>query len=444
MRAALCLATRVLRVQGREYSEGSRPGQHKTPITDYLWRIRAEALRKTKAGEEAPASQDAAAKKIAETKPQAPVETEVVYQFSHDASMRDKYVNPWGTIRVGRMLEDLDALAGNIAVRHCSADNPDFSSIMLVTASIDRVTLSQLANLVGDVRLSGKVTWVGNSSMEIEMQAISADTDLPWLKALFTFVARCRKSHRAVRINPLAPETDEEKIAFEAGQARAKKRKQMRKESTDAQVLRRHLEELVVDGTAQDEQATVSIRETAQLLYQKSKARLLMPASSMRNAVSFSDSGLSNTHVMQPQQKNTAGRIFGGFLVRRSYELAFSTAYLFAGTIPKFQEVDQVVFRTPVDVGDLVRYESRVLYTSSSLYDTPSFHIEVVARVLKPETHTSYVSNTFNFTFLVPEGTQLPFVVPETMEDAMQIVTRYYCDLVQKTDEIPNLPPPSA
>jgi acyl-CoA hydrolase len=34
-----------------------------------------------------------------------------------------------------------------------------------------------------------------------------------------------------------------------------------------------------------------------------------------------------NTFVCQPQQRNTAGRVFGGFLMRRAYELAFATAY---------------------------------------------------------------------------------------------------------------------
>lgn len=37
--------------------------------------------------------------------------------------------------QIGRILEDLDALAGNIAFKHCSED-PSFP--LLVTASVDR------------------------------------------------------------------------------------------------------------------------------------------------------------------------------------------------------------------------------------------------------------------------------------------------------------------
>ena len=93
----------------------------------------------------------------------------------------------------------------------------------------------------------------------------------------------------------------------------------------------------------------------------------------------LSETSLHNTFIMQPQQKNTAGRIFGGFLVRRAYELAFSTAYLFGGASPRFLEIDSVVFRRPVDVGDLTTFKSAVLFTSldETKEDAPRLHIEV-------------------------------------------------------------------
>ena len=42
-----------------------------------------------------------------------------------------------------------------------------------------------------------------------------------------------------------------------------------------------------------------------------------------------------------PQQRNTAGRIFGGFLMRRAFELAHATAYRFCGQPPSIVEVDE-------------------------------------------------------------------------------------------------------
>jgi len=62
------------------------------------------------------------------------------------------------------------------------------------------------------------------------------------------------------------------------------------------------------------------------------------------------ETSLSNTFVCQPQQRNMHGRIFGGFLMRRAFELAFATTYLFAGSRPSFVRVDEVIFRwVPAD-----------------------------------------------------------------------------------------------
>lgn len=67
-----------------------------------------------------------------------------------------------------------------------------------------------------------------------------------------------------------------------------------------------------------------------------------------RDAVLMDSTRLSNTFTCQPQQRNMHGRIFGGFLMRRAYELAFATVHLFAGQRPRFVAVDRV--RTPYSV----------------------------------------------------------------------------------------------
>jgi hypothetical protein len=35
---------------------------------------------------------------------------------------------------------------------------------------------------------------------------------------------------------------------------------------------------------------------------------------------------LSSTELMQPQERNRSGKIFGGFLMRQAYELAYSVS----------------------------------------------------------------------------------------------------------------------
>jgi acyl-coenzyme A thioesterase 9 len=133
-------------------TEAFRPGQHKTPVTDHLWRLRQSVAAEIKEKKLRLAA--ATMQPLPELFPQPPHESAVTYAFSKDASLRETYVNPWGTIRVGRVLEDLDALAGNVAFRHCAAGN-DPDAIMLVTASIDRIVLEHRPNLKDDVTLRG-------------------------------------------------------------------------------------------------------------------------------------------------------------------------------------------------------------------------------------------------------------------------------------------------
>eukprot|EP01063_Lacrimia_lanifica_P005097 TRINITY_DN12919_c0_g1_i1.p1 TRINITY_DN12919_c0_g1~~TRINITY_DN12919_c0_g1_i1.p1 ORF type:complete len:436 (+),score=161.64 TRINITY_DN12919_c0_g1_i1:49-1356(+) len=420
-RAAVRAAARQLRRKG-----DVRPGQHKSPVTDQLWQLRA-ALKGELEAEQKRADQGGAGGGAA-LAPQPILHTEVEYLFSEDASLAEKYINPWGDIRPGRLLEDLDALAGNIAFRHTAQSGQ--LDVLLVTASIDRVVLCDKADLADDVALAGRVTWVGSSSMEIRMTAGARAGGDPWLVAYFTFVARDKATKKARQLAPLALETSMDRQASEAGAARAAVRKAHRKEQQNASLNRQHVEELV--RTTEGGGAEVTIEQTAAALLRAARPQLKMPCVAGA-AVRMSDTRLTNTEFMQPQQKNTAGRIFGGFLVRRAYELAVSTCALFVGGVDgiRFREVDEVAFLRPVDVGDCVQFTAIVLFTSSSLLSAPSVHVEVVADVLDPAARTVHRSNAFNFTFTVPEGRVLPAVLPETMEDALTATTRYFKDVAQ-------------
>lgn len=75
-----------------------------------------------------------------------------------------------------------------------------------------------------------------------------------------------------------------------------------------------------------------------------------MPALADRNSILMRDTRLENAIICQPQQRNMHGRIFGGFLMRRAFEIAFSTCYVFGGSRPRFLEVDHVDFRRPVGI----------------------------------------------------------------------------------------------
>merc|ERR1712113_1229795 len=89
-------------------------------------------------------------------------------------------------------------------------------------------------------------------------------------------------------------------------------------------------------------------------MYEQGRMLVDMPGLAASDAVLSNQTIHHNLFICQPQQRNTAGRVFGGFMMRQAYRLAFSTAYMFAGQHPHFLEVDEINFLRPVDVGDLV------------------------------------------------------------------------------------------
>jgi acyl-coenzyme A thioesterase 9 len=76
-------------------------------------------------------------------------------------------------------------------------------------------------------------------------------------------------------------------------------------------------------------------------------------------------------------------------------------------------QIDEVSFRRPVEIGSLLQFESKVLFTAKrgpGLADT--MHVEVIAYVTDPVKKTSHESNTFYFTFAGALDCPLPRVLP--------------------------------
>ncbi|XP_038704998.1 acyl-coenzyme A thioesterase 9, mitochondrial-like [Tripterygium wilfordii] len=279
-----------------------------------------------------------------------------------------------------------------------------------------------------DLKMVGCVVWVGRSSMDIQLEVIqstkdnSSVTDSVALSANFIFVARDSKTRKAAPVNRLSPQTEKEKLLFEEAEARSKLRKSK-----------------AVGNNRGFENEEVN---RLQALLTEGRIFSDMPALADRNSILLRDTRLEHSLICQPQQRNLHGRIFGGFLMHRAFELAFSTAYAFAGLAPYFLEIDHVDFLRPVDVGDFLRFKSCVLYTELENPDHPLINVEVVAHVTRPELRSSEVSNTFYFTFTIrPEakstnkGFRIRNVVPATEEEARHILERMDAKAIQSAKE---------
>ncbi|KAL9233154.1 hypothetical protein vseg_008184 [Gypsophila vaccaria] len=384
------------------------PGVYHSPVTNALWEARSN-LYVNGVGNGAISKNGLGPKTVSSSR------TSVEYKFGEDFVLREQYRNPWNEIRMGKLVEDLDALAGTVSYKHCSNNDGMARPLILVTASVDKILLKRPIRVDTDLRLVGAVTWVGRSSMEMQLEVLQSSQDSSQsmdeqaLVANFTFVARDAETGKSAPINKISPETDQEKLLLEQAEARNKMRKMKRAEQTvdlDNKDAKR-INELLAEG----------------------RIFVDMPALADRDSILIRDTCLQSSIICQPQQRNIHGRIFGGFLMRKAFELAFATAYTFAGASPRFVEVDHVDFVKPVDVGNFLRMKSSVLYTELQNPARPLINIEVVAHVTRPELRTSEVSNKFYFTFTVcPEavkkGLQIRSVFPATEEEARRVIER--------------------
>lgn len=141
-------------------------------------------------------------------------------------------------------------------------------------------------------------------------------------------MARDSRTGKSALVNQISPETGKEKMLWKEADERDKKRKQKRAEKK-VDIENKHTDRL-------------------KALLAEGRIFCNMPALADRDSILIKDTCLKNSFICQPQQRNIHGRIFGGFLMRRAFELAFSTAYAFAGVAPHFLEVDHVDFLKPV------------------------------------------------------------------------------------------------
>ena len=133
--------------------------------------------------------------------------------------VRPNHMNAAGRLFGGMLMQWLDEVAGLVAKRHTRSN--------VITASVDNLHFIHGAYQGEMVVIIGKVTYVGNSSMEVRVdsfvEALSGERHLVNV-AYLVMVAIDEKGNPAV-VPALAPETAEEQALFEAGRERARLRK---------------------------------------------------------------------------------------------------------------------------------------------------------------------------------------------------------------------------
>ncbi|XP_027721624.1 acyl-coenzyme A thioesterase 9, mitochondrial isoform X1 [Vombatus ursinus] len=325
---------------------------------------------------------------------------EVILPLGTQPVLREKYLNTYNCVRFGRILEDLDSLGVLICYTHTKIDSGKMSPFSIVTALVDKIDLcKKVISPENDIKFIGHVSWVGRTSMEVKMHVCQLyDTVYhPVLDATFVMVARDPENKGPAFINPLVTEGPEEEELFKQGELNKGKRIA----STTASLLK-------MAPTAEERLAVhnmfLNTLDPRTISFQ---SRVLPP-----DSVWMEDTKLKSLHICQPQERNIFNRIFGGFLMRKAFELGWATAYHFAGSRPFIVAVDDIMFQRPVEIGSLLFFSSQVCFTEKD-----HIQVRVHSEVAFPGTKEHKTTNVFHFTFLVEK--EVPSVIPKTYGDSM-------------------------
>ncbi len=295
-----------------------------------------------------------------------------------------------GNFRFGLLLEDLDIMAEQAALRYARQIHPDAK---VVTAAIDNIIVRHVVDNDRDIRIDARINHVGRSSMVVGMRV--EHTGLPAThiaSCYFTMVARGGEAAEESRVlTPLEYKDDlERRRAEKALEERELYRQQqaalLEPPSREEYELLRHLH------TAQDEPGFSGLKAD----------RLVVDA----------------WERMYPEQEYVPHRIFGGYIIRRAYELSSICAELVAPNRAIIAAVNRINFFHPVRLGDKLHYTCRVVYTDENFICVEA-GIERISR----DCTSKALSNSCLFTFVNVDAEQrhqpVPCIYPTTYaEDA--------------------------
>ncbi|ELT98028.1 hypothetical protein CAPTEDRAFT_123067 [Capitella teleta] len=326
-----------------------------------------------------------------------------VIPLKSDKELRGKYVNSFNLVRYGRIMEDLDTMAVWISFSHNrtnGAEREYRSPLSFVTAMVDSIDIMPEALIPSqDITICGHVTWVGSTSVEVSMhvEQVQNGAIIPAVAAKFVMVARDPQKNRKAFVCPLEMHTDEEKSLFDAAACR----KAIRQTEAEESLLRippSHDERLLIHDlflqTLDESSATFK--------------HPIKPAGS----VWMEDTLLKNITICFPEERNLYGKIFGGYLMRQAFEIAWANACVYCKGRPSIVAVDDIIFKKPVEIGSLLYLSSQIVYTNGD-----HMLVKVHAEVVNAKSGQHETTNIFHYTFR--SKMTIPPVIPKSYAEYM-------------------------
>lgn len=285
-----------------------------------------------------------------------------------------------GNFRFGLLLEVLDNVAGETALAYVRRFHPRGE---VVTAAIDRILIRNSAEVVRDVVCKARINYVGRSSLEvgIRIEQVDGQGGVRHVgSCFFMMVARSGVGEGAVSLElpPLDYLDEMEKKRV----AKAKERR---------------------DASQGDPAKRPPSPEEHELLSRLHRAQDEPDFAGLRVGRLATESW----ERMYPILEKVPQSIFGGYLIRRAYELAALCAELVAPGRAVIMAVNRINFLQRVHIDDKLHYTCRVVHTGRC-----SISIEADIERISRDRRSKALSNTCLFTFVSVDQAMLPQPVP--------------------------------
>lgn len=297
-----------------------------------------------------------------------------------------------GNLRFGLLLEVLDKLAEETALGYVRRFWPE---ARVVTAAIDNILVRHVADVTRDLVSLARINHVGRTSMEVGIRVEQpGEAPVHIASCYFTMVARSTDgSETSLALPPL--EYVDEKERHRAEKAVGKRERWRHEQSTKYDPpSREEYAMLVALHRAQEEQGFCG-RLAAQLVTE-------------------------SWERMYPENENVPKKIFGGYLVRRAYELSSICAGILAPDRPVIATVDRINFFHPVRMGDNLHFVSRVVHSGG-----PFVSVEASIERISRDRTTKALSNSCLFTFVNFDDRMVPRPVPQIYPTSYAEDARY-------------------
>lgn len=125
------------------------------------------------------------------------------------------------------------------------------------------------------------------------------------------------------------------------------------------------------------------------------------------SAPNIAPTDLTMTLLMTPDMANFSGNVHGGTILKLLDQVAYACASRYAGGYVVTLSVDQVIFKEPIYVGELVTFLARINHVG-----TTSMEVGIRVEAENIQTRTTRHTNSCYFSMVAVDDQRKPVAVP--------------------------------